>query len=101
MKHIVVCAGDLHCGSTVGLCPPEGLELDDDGLYLPSKAQNWLWNNWEEAWGKIKSVKRKKLMVQMNLKVGDFTTWLGAGGGFYICENGILVQNPNLGVSNG
>ena len=37
MKHIVVCVGDTHCGSTVGLCPPEGLELDDEGLYLPSK----------------------------------------------------------------
>ena len=49
----------------------------------------------------FKSVKRIKLMVQMNLEVGDFTTWLGAGGGFYICENGILVQNPNLGASNG
>ena len=59
MKHIVVCLGDTHCGSTVGLCPPEGLELDDEGLYLPSKAQLWLWNNWEEAWAKIKSVKRK------------------------------------------
>ena len=49
----------------------------------------------------FKSVKRKKLMVQMNLEVGDFTTWPGAGGGFYICEIGILVQNPNLGASNG
>ena len=34
MKHIVVCFGDLHCGSTVGLCPPEGVELDDGGLYM-------------------------------------------------------------------
>ena len=32
MKHIVVCVGDTHCGSTVGLCPPEGLELDDGGM---------------------------------------------------------------------
>ena len=67
MKHIVVCVGDTHCGSTVGLCPPEGLELDDEGLYLPSKAQNWLWNNWEEAWGKIKSVKRKNKKAKLHL----------------------------------
>ena len=67
MKHIGVCVGDTHCGSTVGLCPPEGLELDDEGLYLPSKAQNWLWNNWEEAWGKVKSVKRKNRKAKLHL----------------------------------
>ena len=67
MMHIVVCVGDTHCGSTVGLCPPEGLELDDEGLYLPSKAQNWLWNNWEEAWGKVKSVKRKNRKAKLHL----------------------------------
>ena len=67
MKNIVVCVGDTHCGSTVGLCPPEGLELDDEGLYLPSKAQNWLWNNWEEAWGKVKSVKRKNRKAKLHL----------------------------------
>ena len=67
MKHIVVCVGDTHCGSTVGLCPPEGLELDDEGMYLPSKAQNWLWNNWEEAWGKVKSVKRKNRKAKLHL----------------------------------
>ena len=67
MKHIVVCVGDTHCGCTVGLCPPAGLELDDEGLYLPSKAQNWLWNNWEEAWGKVKSVKRKNRKAKLHL----------------------------------
>ena len=67
MKHIVVCLGDTHCGSTVGLCPPEGLELDDGGMYEPNKAQRWLWNNWEEAWAKIKSVKRKNRRAKLHL----------------------------------
>jgi len=67
MKHIVVCAGDLHCGSTVGLCPPEGLELDDGGLYEPNKSQHWLWNNWVEAWKVIKSAKRKNKKAQLHL----------------------------------
>ena len=53
MKHIVACFGDMHCGSTVGLCPPEGIELDDGGLYMPNTGQEWLWNNWEEAWAKV------------------------------------------------
>ena len=67
MKHIVVCVGDTHCGSTVGLCPPEGLELDDGGLYQPNKSQHWLWDNWEKAWGVIKSVKRKNRQAQLHL----------------------------------
>jgi hypothetical protein len=67
MKHIVVCFGDLHCGSTVGLCPPEGVELDDGGLYMPSRGQEWLWDNWEESWDKIKSVKRKNRDAKLHL----------------------------------
>jgi hypothetical protein len=67
MKHIVVCFGDLHCGSTVGLCPPEGIELDDGGLYMPNKGQEWLWNNWEEAWAKIKSIKRNNREAKLHL----------------------------------
>ena len=67
MKHIVVCVGDTHCGSTVGLCPPEGLELDDGGMYEPNKSQNWLWDNWEMAWGVIKSVKRKNRKAKLHL----------------------------------
>ena len=67
MKHIVVCFGDTHCGSTVGLCPPEGIELDDGGLYVPNKAQLWLWHNWEEAWKEVRSVKRKNKKAKLHL----------------------------------
>lgn len=56
MAHVVAVCGDLHCGSTVGLCPPEGLELDDGGIYNPSEAQEWLWQCWESAWKQAKSV---------------------------------------------
>ena len=48
-RHLVVFLGDTHCGSTVGLCPEEGLELDDGGWYQPNKAQHWLWANWLDA----------------------------------------------------
>ena len=74
MKHIVVCFGDTHCGSTVGLCPPEGIPLDDGGLYMPNRGQEWLWNNWEEAWAKIKSLKRKHRQAKLHLVLnGDLT----------------------------
>jgi len=38
---------DLHCNSTVGLCPPY-VALDDGGSYRPSKAQRWIWARWLE-----------------------------------------------------
>lgn len=46
---VLLLASDTHCGSTVGLCPPEGVRLDDGGEYKPSKAQAWLWWCWEQA----------------------------------------------------
>ena len=74
MKHIVVCFGDTHCGSTVGLCPPEGIPLDDGGMYMPNRGQEWLWNNWEEAWAKVKSAMRKNRKAKLHLVInGDLT----------------------------
>ena len=67
MAHVVAICGDLHCGSTVGLCPPEGLELDDGGMYDPSDAQEWLWQCWESAWKKAKSIiGRDKFTLVLN-----------------------------------
>jgi len=40
---------DLHCGSTVGLCPSE-VDLDDGGSYKASDAQEWLLLKWEAYW---------------------------------------------------
>jgi len=53
-EHLVVFFGDTHCGSTVGLCPENGLELDDGGWYMPNKSQVWLWHNWLSAWDQVK-----------------------------------------------
>ena len=72
---VVVIAGDLHCGSTVGLCPPDGLELDDGGHYVCSPAQLWLWERWEKAWSKVKRRTRGKnrfhLILNGDLIDGD------------------------------
>ena len=39
---------DTHCGSTLGLCSPEGHKLDDGGTYKPSRLQRTVWNIWED-----------------------------------------------------
>lgn len=47
-----VVISDTHCGSRLALCPPEGVQLDDGGKYMPSPIQLKLWAIWEEffAW---------------------------------------------------
>lgn len=50
---VIGVVSDLHAGSTVGLCPDEGLPLDDGGRFHPSKAQRWLWQSWLEFWERI------------------------------------------------
>jgi hypothetical protein len=49
VKALVVIS-DLHIGSTVGLCPPQGLEVADKGLYKPNKFQLTLWKYWKHFW---------------------------------------------------
>lgn len=49
-RAVVAVVSDLHIGSTVGLCPPDGIELEDGGLYQPSKVQGWIWDKWRAFW---------------------------------------------------
>lgn len=46
----IVVISDTHCGCRLGLCPPEGVTLDDGGTYLPSKMQLKVWAIWREFW---------------------------------------------------
>ena len=47
---LMVVVSDLHCGSTVGLCPPEYPMLDD-GAWQLNKVQRWIWDQWCEFRG--------------------------------------------------
>ena len=48
MTDIIIVDEDIHGGSTVAICPPKGIELDDGGWYHPSDAQKWLWSQREK-----------------------------------------------------
>lgn len=50
---VLAVVSDLHAGSTVGLCPASGVDLDDGGRYEPSRAQRWLWQCWREYWDEV------------------------------------------------
>lgn len=47
---------DTHCGSTVALCPREGVHLDDGGSYHPSPAQLWLCDHWDAGWAHVERI---------------------------------------------
>lgn len=67
MKHVLAVISDLHCGSTVGLHPRAPTPMDDGGVYRPSKAQLWLWGNWETFWERVKRASRgARLHVVLN-----------------------------------
>lgn len=43
----------------MGLCPEEGVILDDGGQYTPSKAQIWTWDCWNEYWSDVAKFRKK------------------------------------------
>jgi hypothetical protein len=49
VKNVVV-VSDTHFGCQLGLCPPEGVMLDNGGCYKPSPFQQKVWNWWSEFW---------------------------------------------------
>jgi len=57
---VIGITSDHHCGSTVGVCPEEGVRLPDSAKYVPSKAQVWLWRNWLDFHEKLKAEKLKQ-----------------------------------------
>ena len=50
LLHNVIVISDTHCGCRLGLCPPEGVTLDDGGQYYPSKIQIKVWSLWRAFW---------------------------------------------------
>lgn len=57
-RHVLAVVSDVHCGSTVGLCCPEPVELDDGNTFLASPAQQWLYDGWTAFWTRVGEVKR-------------------------------------------
>jgi len=67
-REVWAVVSDLHCGSTLGLCPESGVPLDDGGWYKPSDAQVKLWHCWLDYWATVQERLRPddKLIVLIN-----------------------------------
>lgn len=55
---IIAVVSDLHVGSTVALCPPGGVGLDDGGVYKPSRAQEGLGEWWADYWKLVDTIRK-------------------------------------------
>jgi len=49
MRDGLLLIADTHVNSTTGLCPPDGIALDDEGTYQPSREQRWLWQCYQDV----------------------------------------------------
>lgn len=54
---LLAITSDQHTNSTIGLCPSEGVRLDEGGEYKPSKAQLWQWDRWLEFWATVRRLR--------------------------------------------
>lgn len=46
----LIAVSDTHSGCQLALCPPEGVTLDNGGVYRPSPFQLEMWAYWREFW---------------------------------------------------
>ena len=61
---LVTVVSDLHCGSTLGLCPPV-VPLPDGGSYRASRVQEWLWQCWLAFWDEARERGRRRRRVMV------------------------------------
>lgn len=77
---VLASTGDQHVASTLGLCPDEGVRLDDGGRYEPNKAQLWLWEQWCNFWEvKVAEKVREHKATLYCLFNGDARDTVGPG----------------------
>lgn len=70
MATVLAIVSDLHCNSTVALCPPV-INLDDGGTYKASEQQRWIWRQWRLFWGMVNEARADRLIVILNGELAD------------------------------
>ena len=46
----IIVVSDIHGGCKLAVCPPDGIDLDDGGKYIPSPFQIKLYAMWRNFW---------------------------------------------------
>lgn len=68
---LVIATADMHVNSTLGLCPPQGVQLDDGGYYKPGTHQLWSWEKWEEFHRDMGGIAQREDAEIIYVVVGD------------------------------
>lgn len=68
---VVVPIGDLHVGSSVALCHPDGIVLEDGGRYMPNAAQVWLWRQYDAILDRVRELRKRRVHV-VTIFMGEF-----------------------------
>lgn len=73
---VIVVDSDQHCGSTLGLCPPGGVQLPDENWFKPGKALTHLWGehqNFVDDAAELIKRWRKNGATAHYINLGDLT----------------------------
>jgi len=68
---VVVPIGDLHVGSSVAICHPDGIVLEDGGRYEPNAAQVWLWQRYNAILDRVRELRKRRVHV-VTVFMGEF-----------------------------
>ena len=63
---------DPHVGSTLGLCPPEGVKVSEGSKFLPGKVLRWLWGRYLDYCRTARRVIREHDAIHVDVWNGDF-----------------------------
>lgn len=88
-NYLLAVASDLHCNSTVAVCPPS-IDLDDGGHYKASPAQTWLWGHWLEKWEAVARLRDKHKAELIGAFNGDVTE------GWHHGSTQVISNNPTI-----
>jgi hypothetical protein len=86
---VVVPIGDLHVGSSVALCPKDGVRLEDGGMYFPNQSQKWLHEKWTILVDAVRDLKRKRKHIIV-IFLGEFID------GRHHETTQLLAQSPEI-----
>ena len=102
---LIVEWGDTHPNSTLGLCPPKGIQLDEGGWYLPSAAQAAIWKAYLDFLGRAWRLKKQLGAFTFGLFGGDGSddnihgkTQLATLNEAVIVDTGVAVMEPALDI---
>mgnify|MGYP001581964843 CR=1 FL=1 len=85
---VIAVVSDIHAGSAVALAPPT-VPLDDGGIYRASKAQCWLWDNWQDYLRQVDAARQREDAELYCVFNGDLVDGQVKG------STQILSANPN------